>query len=93
MAYYSRTILLTRVRTLSCDGRRIGKTRNEEFFFDVDDAMDHQKKLIQDSDEKNPAHTFKEEIEAIDGIFGFCNWQFGIMIAVDRIEVKKNYKP
>lgn len=83
-----RDLILYRVRTISCDGGRQGKTWSEKFFFSLREAEDYQKKLLRESDERNPKYPFKKEVENIDGIYGYCNWQFGTMIAVDKIFVK-----
>lgn len=79
-----------RVRELSCDGGHLGKTWEETFFFDVEDAESHLKKLIKKSNEQNPQYPYVPQ--AIDGLRGFCNWQFGIMIALDYISVKPQRK-
>lgn len=81
-----------RVRTISCDGGRLGRTWAENFFFDRIDAEDYLKKLIRESDERNPRYLYKSESENVDGLVGFCNWQFGIMIALDYISVKPQRK-
>ena len=77
-----------RVRTISCDGGRRGRTWTESFFFEQTDAEDYLEKLIRESDERNPKYPYKSEPENVDDLVGFCNWQFGDMVVLDYISVK-----
>ncbi len=76
-----------RVRTLDCDGRKIGKVWAEEFYGKLIDAEILQSKIIEKSDSRNPKYPFEKDIEGIEGIYGYCNWQFGIMVTVDRFVI------
>lgn len=79
--------LAWRVRRLSCDGGSIGKTFEEEHYATKELAEQRQRELIQASDERNPKYKFCTEPVMIDRVTGFCNWQFGVMIAVDSVDV------
>ena len=81
-------IVIWRVRTLSCDGGRIGRSWSEEFFTKEEDARERLADLVSESDERNPRYPFKAELETIDSTEGFCNWQFGTMLAVDSVNAR-----
>lgn len=76
-----------RVRLLDCDGRRIGRTWREDFFHSEDEALQQQKELIADSNRRHPSHPYEMQMERVDSISGYCNWQFGVMTTVDVIEI------
>jgi hypothetical protein len=44
--------------------------------------------LIAESDARNPKYPFKKDLECVDGVRGYCNWQFGIMLTVDAVEAR-----
>ena len=79
-----------RVRELSCDGGRIGRVWLEKFFMDPHAALKYLQDYIVDSDRRNPKYPFKKEPEEIDGVYGYCNWQFGTMISTDMVRVQES---
>lgn len=83
-----RNFTLYRVRSISCDGGVIGRTWNEDFFFNEEDANHRLRTLISENDNRNPKYPFKTLPEIIDGISGYCNWQFTTMLTVDKVEIK-----
>jgi len=83
-----RRVTVWRVRTLSCDGGLPGREWSAEFFMDRRVAESRIRELIAQSDERNPNYPFREQQEDLDGVVGFCNWQFGTMLTLDAVEVK-----
>ena len=77
-----------RVRRIDCDGRLPGRVWSSEYFADEQEAVQRLKELIAESDERNPRYPFETQEEDIDGIRGYCNWQFGIMLTLDSAEVQ-----
>ena len=80
-------MVIWRVKTASCDGGRLGRVWGEHFYFTQEQAVNHMMRVIRESNERNPRYLFKTEPETIDGVTGYCNWQFGIMTAVNSVTV------
>lgn len=76
-----------RVRKISCDGNRLGRVWSEEFFYVELVAANRLTELIIDSDKQNPKYPFSTTAVSVEGVVGFCNWQFGIMVVKDSVEV------
>jgi len=83
-----KSIVIWRVRSLSCDGGSIGRTWSEIFFQDADEALAQLQNQIAKSDKQNPKYPYKTQQESIDNVFGYCNWQFGNMMALDSVKVQ-----
>lgn len=81
----NKSIVIWRVRILSCDGGRIGRSWSDEFFLKEDSAKMKMNQLIRDSDERNPQHLFKTSQETIENTVGICNRHLGIMLVVDSV--------
>lgn len=82
-------MILFRVRCLSCDGGHTGRVWSEKFFTDPDKALAQLQNQIAKSDKQNPKYPYKVQQESIDNVFGYCNWQFGTMIAMDSVKVNE----
>lgn len=80
-------LLVWRVRTIDCDGGKLGHVWAETFFRAEESATNHLKKVIEEKNLKNPKYPYKADSEVIDGVSGFCNWQFSTMVAMDSFEV------
>jgi hypothetical protein len=80
-------MFIARVREVNCDGNKQGRTWSERFFKSLDKAEGYQNQLIDESNKKNPRNMFNKEIECVDSLYGYCNWQYGIMITIDKVFV------
>lgn len=78
-----------RVRKIACDGRRLGKTWQENFFSNADDAEQFLRDTIAASDERNPKYPYEKNVEGIENVWGYCNWQFGLMVTLDKFWVNQ----
>lgn len=76
-----------RVRVIDIDGGGVGKVYSEHFRETIGQATELERITIARSDERNPKYPFDTEVRMVDGVYGYCNGQFGIMVAVDRIFV------
>lgn len=76
-----------RVRLISCDGGQPGREWKAKFFRHKKDAKNCLFKEIAESDRRNPKYLFKTTEEMVDGVVGYCNWQFGGMLTMDAVEV------
>jgi hypothetical protein len=81
-------MVIWRVRRLSCDGGHIGRTWSEIFFTNPDKALTQLRNQISKSDKQNPKYPYKTQPESVENVIGYCNWQFGTMIALDSIKVQ-----
>ena len=81
-------IIAWRVRVISCDGGLPGRAWVERFFLRKDAADKRMLEIIEDSNIRNPKYPYGAHEENLEGIVGYCNWQFGIMVTVDSIEIK-----
>jgi len=81
-------LVIWRVRSLSCDGGHIGKEWAAWFFQEKTAAESRLRQRIDSSNQRNPKYPFNEKPVAIDGVVGFCNWQFGLMLTMDGVEVE-----
>lgn len=81
-------IVIWRVRQISCDGGQLGREWSAEFFLDECRASNHLKELLAESDRRNPKYPFEKDQEELDGVRGYCNWQFGIMLTMDAVEAR-----
>lgn len=73
---------------VSCDGFQLGREWLSEFFLDERRASSRLMELIAESDRKNPKYPFEKKQREIDGVRGYCNWQFGIMFTMDAVAVE-----
>lgn len=80
-------MIIWRVRYISCDGGRIGN-ESMEFFFQKEMAEKRMQELIEQSNKRNPKYLFETKTTSLDGVVGYCNWQFMNMLAVDSVKVK-----
>lgn len=76
-----------RIRKVSCDGGKLGKEWATEFFTDMNMAENRLMEWVAEHNNRNPQYKFKTELEEIDGVRGFCNWQFGIMLAIENVKL------
>jgi hypothetical protein len=76
-----------RVRKVSFDGAQIGREWKSAFFLNEAKALDYMRQLIEESNKSNPKYPFETEQEDLDGVRGYCNWQFGSMITMDSVRV------
>ncbi len=76
-----------RVRKLSCDGGCIGREWSCELFELEYVAVNRFNEIIEESNKRNPKHLFSKRMEVIDGVVGICNWQFGIMLSIDKVHI------
>lgn len=83
-------MVIWRCRVVSCDGGRIGKVWSEKFFFLPESADAYTKEIIELSNKKNPKYQYDKDQKEIDGIYGYCNWQFMVMVVVDSCEVRND---
>jgi len=81
-------MIIWRCRTLSCDGGMIGKTWSEFFYRDRDSADRKMDQIILNYNIRNPKRLFKDTEEMIDKVAGRCNWNFGIMVTVDCVNIE-----
>lgn len=77
-----------RMKVLGIDGGFIGKTVMERFFKTEEECQQCVKDAIQGYNETNPKYHFNTEPETVNKVTGYCNWQFGIMITSDTIEIE-----
>ena len=80
-----------RVRVIDVDGNNIGKTWNEWFFSEKKDAELYLKNKVNQCNENETARgrvTVQYLPDTVDGIQGYCCWQYGTMICYDYITVK-----
>lgn len=80
-----------RLRELSCDGGRIGRTWSESFFTNKDKADERLAAMVaeKNTQEKSRGRDFAMYMSrVVDGTVGWCSWQYGIMIAIDSFEVE-----
>lgn len=77
-----------RLREISCDGAKPGCEHRSAYFFTKKLAEDTLHNWICQYNTRNPKYKFNTKLETLDGVTGYCNWQFGIMITLDTVEVK-----
>lgn len=81
-------LVIWRVRKISCDGGQPGREWLSEFFLDKGKASNRLMELIAESDRRNPKYPFRSDHEELDGVRGYCNWQFGVMLTMDSVEAR-----
>ncbi|TWU51484.1 hypothetical protein Poly59_30760 [Rubripirellula reticaptiva] len=82
------SLVIWRVRLVSCDGMRQGREWSAEFFTSKESAERRLQESIDESDRRNPKYLFESQQEDVDGLRGNCNWQFGEMLVMDAVEAK-----
>jgi hypothetical protein len=83
------SMVIWRVQKASCDGGRLGRVWGEYFYFTQEQAVNHMMRAIRKRNESNPKYLFETEPETINGVTGYCNWQFSVMIAVNSVTVSE----
>jgi hypothetical protein len=81
-------VVIWRVRRISCHGGQLGREWSSEFFLDECKASHRLMELVAESNKRNPRYPFKTDQEELDGVRGYCNWQFGIMLTMDAVEAR-----
>ena len=81
---------LWRCKRLSCDGGRLGKVWQEWFFLSEGEAKN---KLYQEVSDRNTVELDRGskcrwKPDTVEGVEGYCNWQYGSMLICDRVEVE-----
>ena len=85
-----------RVRLLSIDGCRIGRTWSESFFETEVSALRYISTRLQEHNYREMSRNipdkmsrlYDEEQSTIDGITGFACWQYGRMWVIDSVRVE-----
>ena len=67
-------------------GNRVESGR-QSFFLDERKASKRLMELIAEKNRRNPKYPFNACQEELDGVRGYCNWQFGIMLTIDSVKV------
>jgi len=81
---------LGRLRLLSCDGNRIGKTWEEHFYADLNTATTAMYTAV---DKRNENEQKRNRLfalykpDCVENVEGYCDWQYGLMLAVDQITI------
>lgn len=82
-----------RIKLVSCDGARIGKTWKEWFFLSEPVALEYLKNKIEEEN-KNELRRNRNfalyQKDFVETICGWCNWQYGTMYILDSFEVKSH---
>lgn len=79
------------VKRVSCDGGVIGKTWEAEYFLSFDLANDHLHAIVERSNQRErdlKRHHAQFKKDTVERIEGFCNWQYGIMLYLEKIEIR-----
>jgi hypothetical protein len=85
------SLKIWRVRRVSCDGGYIGKVWGESFCLNKDAAEAKLSEMLSTENalEEARGRTFAMYKPAtVDGIVGWCSWQYGMMLTIDSFEVQ-----
>jgi hypothetical protein len=68
-----------RIRTIDIDGNKLGRVWGENLFMEKDRAV-----RSEEITRMNPTY----KIDIVEGLSGYCDWNRGIMICYDSVDVK-----
>lgn len=82
--------MIWRVKIVACDGNQLGKVWQEWFFNSKELAEIFLKDKIKTENNEELKRNrnfalYKKDL--VEGISGYCNWQYGTMLLLDEIKI------
>lgn len=82
----------------SCDGGRIGKVWDQEFYYDKDRAERFLAATVEKHNQRERLHAQQRHVSdlnwrllteaVVEGIQGYCSWCYGVMVYLAEIHIK-----